>query len=72
MSLEKKIFMTGRFARFQADFPTDHWKPELEESIDIADLQVRGSEWDSEQIEILLDLLRETKTFHLPSTRSRP
>ena len=52
--------MKGRFARFQANFPTDHWKPGLEESIDIADLRFE-SRWAPEQIEILLDLLRKRK-----------
>ena len=61
MSLEKEIFMMGRFARFQADFPTDHWKPELEESIDIADLRFEEVSGAPEQIEILLELLRKRK-----------
>ena len=61
MSLEKEIFMTGRFARFQADFPTDHWKPKLEESIDIADLRFEEVSGAPEQIEILLELLRKRK-----------
>ena len=61
MSLEKEIFMTGRFARFQADFPTDHWKPELEESIDIVDLRFEEVSGTPEQIEILFDLIRKRK-----------
>lgn len=61
MSLEKEIFMTGRFALFKADFPTDHWKPELEESIDIADLRFEEVSGAPEQIEILLELLRKRK-----------
>jgi hypothetical protein len=61
MSLEKEIFMMGRFARFQADFPTDHWKPELEESIGIADLRFEEVSGAPEQIEILLELLRKRK-----------
>lgn len=61
MSLEKEIFMTGRFALFKADFPTDHWKPELKESIDIADLRFEEVSGAPEQIEILLELLRKRK-----------
>jgi UDP-4-amino-4,6-dideoxy-N-acetyl-beta-L-altrosamine N-acetyltransferase len=61
MSLDKGIFLAGKFARFQADFPTDHWKPGLEESIDIADLRFEEVSGTPEQIEILLDLLRKRK-----------
>ena len=60
MSLDRNTFLEGRFARFQAEFPTRLWNPSTE-SPSTPSLRFEKVEGTPEQVEVLLDLLRNRR-----------